>query len=356
MSHRLLLCGTFAFAAITVVPTAADTIHVPADHLTIQAAVDAANDGDTIEVAPGVYNECINFGIKNLMLIGTAGPSETFIDGDGLDCSLIHIKGGQTHDSLVRGFTIQNADGGTPMEHDPTIVVGGGLRIRESSPVIEDCHFINNRSGYGGGAHVLSSDSPIRDCVFQNNFASGDCGGLLIFWGSNVVENCLFENNYGNLNAGGLKVLLSTTTVLNCTITNNSTQHFGGGLVWFSTEDDQPLQVIGCTITNNTADNAGGIHVQPDVAPVELTGSIVCDNGPDQIEGPWIDAGGNTICICICDLDGDDVVDVSDLLIILSQWGDQGGFGDINGDGTVNVNDLLEAIDNFGPCEWDYPG
>jgi len=333
----------------------ADTVHVPDDHATIQAAIDAANDGDTIAVGAGTYNECIDFGTKNLVLESVDGPTVTTIDGTGLECSLVHVHGGQTHASAVRGFTIQNADGGTPMENDPTIVVGGGLRIREASPVIEDCHFVNCRSGYGGGAHVLLSDSPIRDCTFRDGTASGDGGGLLVFWGSNVIENCVFEDNWGNLNAGGLKVLMSTTTVVNCTIRNNATQHFGGGLVWFSVEGDSPLQVIGCTITGNMADNAGGIHVQPDMPPVELIDSVVCENGPDEIEGPWLDGGGNIICICTCDVDDDGEVTISDLLIILSQWGDQGGIGDVNDDGIVDVGDLLLAIDSFGPCEWDYP-
>ena len=357
LTERAMTLGALVSAfSVASSMAAAATIHVPMDQPTIQDAVDAALEGDTIEVAPGTYNECIDLGTKNVVLTGAGGPSATFIDGTGLDCSLIHVHGGQTQDTVISGFTIQNADGGTPMEHDPTLVVGGGLRIRESSPVIENCEFINNHSGYGGGAHVLSSDSPFRDCVFRGNSATGDCGGLLIFWGTNVVENCLFEQNWGNLNAGGLKLLLGTTTVVNCTIINNATQHFGGGVVWFSDADDQPLQLIGCTIMDNTADTAGGIHVQPDTAPVVLTDSVVCNNSPDEIEGPWVDGGNNTICICEADVDGDEQVTISDILIVLSQWGAAGGLGDINGDGMVDVEDLLNAVSDFGPCEWDIPG
>jgi len=41
-------------------PTAiAATIYVPDDYPTIQAAVDAANPGDTIIVSPGIYTEQI---------------------------------------------------------------------------------------------------------------------------------------------------------------------------------------------------------------------------------------------------------------------------------------------------------
>ena len=45
------LCTQVASAA----PVGADTLHVPGDHPTIQAAMDAAQAGDTVLVADGVY-------------------------------------------------------------------------------------------------------------------------------------------------------------------------------------------------------------------------------------------------------------------------------------------------------------
>jgi len=48
------------------------------------------------------------------------------------------------------------------------------------------------------------------------------------------------------------------------------------------------------------------------------------------------------------DVNGDDVVDVNDLLALLGQWGQPDGAADINNDGTVNVNDLLILLANWG--------
>jgi hypothetical protein len=52
------------------------------------------------------------------------------------------------------------------------------------------------------------------------------------------------------------------------------------------------------------------------------------------------------------DVNGDGVVNVSDLLIMISQWGQCPTSGDcpadVNGDGYVNVTDLLIAIGNWG--------
>ena len=48
------------------------------------------------------------------------------------------------------------------------------------------------------------------------------------------------------------------------------------------------------------------------------------------------------------DINGDDVVDVNDLLALLGQWGQTEGLADINNDGIVNVNDLLILLANWG--------
>ena len=54
---------------------------------------------------------------------------------------------------------------------------------------------------------------------------------------------------------------------------------------------------------------------------------------------------------CNADVNGDAVVDVSDLLVIIDQWGMTKSPADINSDGIVNVTDLLEVVGNWGPCQ-----
>ncbi len=58
------------------------TIHVPADQATIQAAIAAAQPGDTVLVAPGTYLENLNFG-KAITVTSLDGPSVTIVDGKG---------------------------------------------------------------------------------------------------------------------------------------------------------------------------------------------------------------------------------------------------------------------------------
>lgn len=51
-----MLSGTMALLGILGTASAAE-LRVPADHDTIRAAVNAARDNDTIQIASGVYTE-----------------------------------------------------------------------------------------------------------------------------------------------------------------------------------------------------------------------------------------------------------------------------------------------------------
>ena len=55
---------------------------------------------------------------------------------------------------------------------------------------------------------------------------------------------------------------------------------------------------------------------------------------------------------CLADVNHDHIVDGTDLTVILSTWGTNGGSagGDINGDGTVNGIDLTFILSGWGVC------
>jgi DNA-binding beta-propeller fold protein YncE len=71
---------------------------------------------------------------------------------------------------------------------------------------------------------------------------------------------------------------------------------------------------------------------------------IVCGNGTNvrayRVEAPD----------CPEDLDGSGVVDVTDLLALLADWGGSGVPADINGDGIVDIDDLLLLLAAWGAC------
>ncbi|MDP6602242.1 MAG: hypothetical protein QGH76_08095 [Phycisphaerales bacterium] len=53
---------------------------------------------------------------------------------------------------------------------------------------------------------------------------------------------------------------------------------------------------------------------------------------------------------CAADVNGDSMVDVSDLLAVIAAWGGTSGSEDVNSDGAIDVSDLLAIIGVWGSC------
>jgi hypothetical protein len=54
--------------------------------------------------------------------------------------------------------------------------------------------------------------------------------------------------------------------------------------------------------------------------------------------------------VCPADLNDDQSVNVTDLLVLLTAWGQSDVPEDLNGDGIVSVPDLLVLLAAWGPC------
>ena len=83
----LVLVGAFALAACgggTPAPSGPQTIRVPADHATIQKAVDAAHPGDIVLVAPGEYHESVHIKTEGITLRGENRNTVILDGGDRL--------------------------------------------------------------------------------------------------------------------------------------------------------------------------------------------------------------------------------------------------------------------------------
>lgn len=254
---------------------------------TIQAAVDLAQNGDTIWVTNGTYGLSSEIQIsKNIILQSVNGSSVTIVDGNyGVRCLRLSSV------CLVRGFTIQHGynaelyNGGQ----------GGGIRCDDSGATVSDCIVANNtadffhyvtqsQSLHGGkprGGGMLGGRAV--NCRFQGNRAveydnsrasayGGSLGGGMysgtaencVFWGNTagggggmcqgVASNCIFDSNlalgvrsrgdyawYG----GGI----DSGSAYNCIFTNNQAE-YGGAM------DSGPA--VNCVFRNNRAVYQGG--------------------------------------------------------------------------------------------------
>lgn len=53
---------------------------------------------------------------------------------------------------------------------------------------------------------------------------------------------------------------------------------------------------------------------------------------------------------CPADINGDGVIDITDMMAVLSNWGNNPGPADVNGDGVVDIVDMLAVLGAWGQC------
>jgi hypothetical protein len=279
----------FGFTTLTEVPGR----HVPIEYPTIQDAIDAAVNGDTVWVADGIYqgsgNRDLDFKCKAITVQSEFGPDGCIIDSQGNSdtphCAFyIHVEEGA--DSVVDGFTItggyspyvETIGGGIVCENsNPTIrnciisnntaVFGGGMRNNNSSPTVTHCQFIGNAAHESGGAmdNYNNSHPVVTDCNFINNcndtFYSDEWGGGAVgmYENSNpVFNNCRFEGSTTWGMGGAMYIEGACNPVVkNCIFINNSTL-LSGGAIGIDWGNSNPY-IINCRFINNAAERGGGL-------------------------------------------------------------------------------------------------
>lgn len=294
MNRIVLAFSSFISSSLVV---AQATLIVPsATYPTIQSAIAAAANSDTVLVLPGTYQENLDVLGKDITIRGQAGAEVTSIDGSLAALPTVVFSTGSPRTAVLEGFTIF---GGSNPGTTAT-AVGGGIRVVGSSPTIRNCVVRNNTAGaYGGGIGV--SDYPanvvasplIESCTIEDNaangaaFASGGgiaCGGFGTGAPASNAEirNCIIRRNSANTRGGGVILLYNAQcTIDGNQIYDNRTAGVSGALdggagIFFS------LNAV-CTITNNriwrnaSASNGGGIKFF-NVTGARIVNNTIVDN------------------------------------------------------------------------------
>lgn len=244
----LMLIITGSVSAINTTPanqsSRGDILYVggsgAGNYSTIQSAITASNDGDTVYVYNGVYNETLVV-YKEITLKGE-NMTNTIIDGNKMETVLSINKGNVS----VSDFTFQNCKApGVKWRYNVisiknadnieiennTIILGlmdyntltAGIFIEESSNNQIHGNIITNYELIGDSYGIVIYDNSTNNMV-SNNAISNFIFGVNIFSSGlppyTANQNTLYENTiYDNLN--GIQIYGYNNKILNSSIVNN---------------------------------------------------------------------------------------------------------------------------------------
>jgi Calx-beta domain len=312
----LLFASALTVALLMLPPgaKAATTWHVspnsagactPADPncATIQAAVNAASAGDTIQVAAGTYAEHVS--INKDLTVNGAGAGQTIVDGT--QSGTVFIINTSTAVNLS-GITVTNgkAQSNSPSPCGPPSCGGG---IFNSGTLNLASSTVSGNSASSGGGIWNEGAMTLTGCTVSNNSAPGIGVGGGIF------------NDTGR-----------TLTITDSTVSNNLAGH-GGGI---DTNVNSTVTVISSTVSGNasTISAGGGISNSGGDGALQLRSSIVAGNtSPDS---PDLSGGATS--------QGHNLVGISDGSHGLTN----GTNGDIVGTASAPVDAKLAPLGNYG--------
>jgi hypothetical protein len=195
ITAAILFLGLTAASFATA---SAANLHVPADYPTIQAAVDAAENGDRIQIAAGAYTGQVLISDKRLTLTGSAGTVLRAAPGMSqpylaLGPTLVPLLGILRSDVVVSGLAF---DGGRLA--DSQAGPFHGIFFYGSSGGVENCRITGFRgSRLAGADYGVFAANPVKlgtDLVkvrvARNTFA--DNVASIVLWGD-IIDTTLLR-------------------------------------------------------------------------------------------------------------------------------------------------------------------
>ncbi len=220
------------------------------DFATIQSAIDAAANGDVIELASGIF---AGNGNRDLTYHGKA----ITVRGQASDPSACVIECGGSAGSPHRGFIFNNAETADAVLEGVTIIHG---------------YIAGFPNGRGGGIYFDNASPTIRRCVIEQNWADAGGGGICcVQMASPTLVECTIQANQGG-NGGGIACWGTGNGVngpspkfTDCFITQNTAAGSGGAI--FLTQAGSPL-FLTCRVTANSAGfgGAASFHLPGNIA------------------------------------------------------------------------------------------
>lgn len=255
----------------------------------IQAAVDAATDGETIWISNGVYtasgvSQVVNIYRRSLKLRGLSGnPEDVIIDGQGaqgVKSTGINLNlSSSVNDVLLEGLTVSNAhtsNNGAGIYLYHTGAADGSLEIRNC--IITD----NYSTNHGAGLYMIGTSSSdfqtsIIGTTIRDNMAYGSGGGLMISVGGKfLMQDCVIERNgcRGDT-SGGMRLSNIYSTIRNTDFLYNTNYVAWAGAMEFN----RGALIENCVVIGNRGAYSGGLfHRNGGTPPAVVRNCLIAHN------------------------------------------------------------------------------
>jgi MYXO-CTERM domain-containing protein len=285
------------------------------EYITIQEAVEAADDGDTVSICPGTHVGRIFVppGREIHLASVTGDRSDTILDGDQSQTIIVAMDGAAV---TVSHLTLQGGLGDQLMNYGH----GGAILAVDSTLALMDCLLVDNASNTEGGAiaaeysdtMVQPATLHIEGCTFEGNSAT-DTGGALLVDGEAVLVSIIdsaFTDNTSNQSGGAIQLTGDgryQVTITGSAFSGNSAGD--GGAIYLDGEGMNTVDIADSVFEDNSTSGEGGAFNHSSWGDLGLTiiGSRFSANtatgnlGGAIALGSW---GGSTVQIEGSDLQG----------------------------------------------------
>ena len=281
-----------------------DTSGAPYCH--IQAAIDRAAPGATVEIAAGVYElwgESLSID-KSLTLKG-AGADRTILDGNGRHPGPLISISATAADVAIHGLTLTNR-----MRVVSATAGAGGIDHFGQRLTIANTTIHGNLGGMGGALH---GGTDFGSVILENvTLTENDAlvGGAIDFrdapdarleiTGSRILDNSAV------FTGGGVFVRdVGTVSLTDVTLRGNKSGNRGGGIFLVSQNEAGHMELRDSTVTGNWSKGGGGIDINGDDIEIRLKNVVLAGNSSQsnpgdsdcraESENAFISLGGNLI-------------------------------------------------------------